>query len=180
MKSNLALIALCLGLFLTVAPFGARAQVVTIPGTHQFSVVNSGSGTTFKANTTGINGTVEYNLLGTGGNDTFILAAGNGSMHFLASGLGSNTFILNSTGFGNSTFSLASGANSSFVIREGNVNGSASTQAFIITGGSMCVLNESSPGPVSNAIWSVALGTNSTVNMGSTFAGNVTSINILT
>jgi len=174
------------GMLLTFAPFGAKAEL-SLPGGRQVNIINSTPGSLFNANATRINGTTSYNIVGVGGNDTFILAAGNYSTSYVATGLFNNTFIINSTGGGNSTFSLSSGANSTFIIQEGNLNGTVnaagglvtSTQEFAISGGIHCVVNESSFGPVDNAIWSINLGTNSTVSLGSAFAGNETSINVV-
>ena len=177
-EKRILLIAALLGAVLASAPLGAIASPAFIPGGNQVSVVNNTPGTLFLANASSINGTVRYNLVGSGRNDSFILVAGNASTTFLATGLFNNNFTIFSGG-GNSTFSLSSGANSTFIIFEGNVNGSSSTQEFAITGGANCFLNETSLGPVGNALYSVNLGTNSTVSLGSVFAGNQTNINIV-
>jgi len=186
-RTALLLATAFMGMMLVLAPIGARATIINSAGGSQFSVINSTPGTVFRANATQINGTTSYNFVGSGGNNTFILAVGNFSTTFLATGLKNNTFIINSTGGGNSTFSLSSGANSTFLIQEGNLNGTldangaliTALQQFAITGGANCRLNESSFGPVSNAIWSVNLGANSTVSLGSVFVGNETIINIV-
>lgn len=175
----LLLVAALFGAMLIAAPFGARAATANAPGGKVVTVVNSSPGTVFSVNASRINGTLQYNFVGTGGNDTFIFIGGNASTTYTGTGLFNNSFILNSTGGGNSTFSLTSGNNSTFRIVEGNVNGSLSTQSFAITGGTRCSLNESSHGPVSNALWSVNLGANSTVSMSSQFVGNETAINIV-
>jgi len=104
------------GMMLTFAPFSARAAL-SLPGGRQVNIINSTPGTLFRANSTRINGTTSYNIVGVGGNDTFILAAGNFSTSYVATGLFNNTFIINSTGGGNSTFSISSGANSTFIIQ---------------------------------------------------------------
>jgi len=177
MKPTLLLVAGLLGLFLIVAPFGATAGTLSIPSGKQVSVVNATPSTVFLANTTSIgNGTVSYNFVGSGGNDTFQLAAGNASNVFVATGLLSNSFNL-TTGGGNSTFSLSSGPYSNFTIALGNFTG---TQTFAISGGINCVLNETTIGPISgNALWSVNLGTNSTVSLASSFTGNQSTINLV-
>jgi len=168
-RTALFLATAFLGTLLVLAPIGARAGIINSSGGSQFSVVNSTPSTVFRANATTINATTAYNFVGSGGNDTFILAVGNFSTTYLASGLKNNTFIINSTGGGNSTFSLSSGANSTFIIQEGNLNGTGiiGFQQFAITGGANCKLNETSLGAVQDAIWSVNLGTNSTVSLGS-------------
>jgi len=178
MKSYLVLIAVLLGTVLAMAPIGANATTLSIPGGKNISVVNNTPGTVFNTNATGINGTVSYNVVGSGGNDTFRFILGNASSTLLLTGLSSNSFNVTSGG-GNSTFSFSTGPNSNFTIVEGNVNGSASLQTFAITGGANCVLNETSAGPVGNAIYSVDLGTNSTVNLSSAFVGNETAINLI-
>jgi len=177
MKSYLVLVAVLLGVLIAVAPLGARAELA-IPGGKNISVVNNTPGTMFVTNATAINGTVAYNIVGSGGNDSFRFTFGNASATVLLTGLNSNSFNITSGG-GNSTFSFSTGPSSNFTIAEGNVNGSASLQTFAITGGANCVLNETSAGPVGNAIYSVDLGTNSTVNLSSAFVGNETAINLI-
>ena len=180
MKPTLLLVAGLLGLMLTFAPIGAAQTLTSLPGGKQVSVINNTPGTMFRANATNINGTVQYNFVGSGGNDTFYLAGGNRTnIVFLATGLGNNTYIINATGGGNSTFSLSSGANSTFRIVVSPFNG---TQTFAISGGVASVLNETSfsLGAINGtALWSVNLGANSTISMGSDFAGNQTAINII-
>jgi len=167
-----------LGTLLMIAPIGASASPAFIPGGRQVSVVNHSPGTQFMANATAINGTIAYNFVGEGGNDTFVFAGGNHtSVTFLATGLGNNTYDINATGGGNSTFSLSSGANSTFRFVVSPFNG---TQTFAITGGVHSSLNETSLVPINGtALWSVNLGANSTVSLGSAFTGNQTIINIV-
>jgi len=177
-RAALLFVSAFLGVLLVLAPLGARASPAFIPGGRQVSVINNASGTLFRANATSINGTISYNFVGQGGNDTFVFAGGNRTnVTFLATGLGNNTYVINATGGGNSTFSLSSGANSTFRFYVTPFNG---TQTFAITGGVACVLNETSLVPINGtALWSVNLGANSTVSLGSAFLGNQTVINIV-
>jgi len=167
-----------LGVLLMLAPIGANASPAFIPGGRQVSVINHTPGTQFMANATAINGTVAYNFVGEGGNDTFVFAGGNGTdVTYLATGLGNNTYVINATGGGNSTFSLSTGANSTFKIVVSPFSG---TQTFAITGGADSTLNETSTVPINGtALWSVNLGANSTVSLGSSFTGNQTIVNIV-
>ena len=185
-----ALLAAVLGAFLalsfTGAPVVAQGSITAIG--HSFAqssaVTNTtfiGNATQFNATTITVNGTVSYNFLGTGGNDTFDLYGGNASGVFAATGVGLNNFSVISgnpgTAANSSIFSLISGDNSSFTIVQNNFNGSAT---FIIVGGANCFLNDSSVGPVNDTIFSVVLGTNSTSDIGAQFSGNQTIVNIVT
>jgi hypothetical protein len=131
-----------------------------------------------------VNGTVSYNFLGTGGNDTFNLFGGNASAIFLATGVLNNTFNIVTgnpgtngiMGVNSTTFSLISGANSTFNILQNNYNSSVT---FSIIAGPNSVINDTSTGPVYNTLMSINLGTNSTVSLGAQFIGNETTINVV-
>jgi len=178
-------LALLLGTFLalsfTAAPAVMGQSSVSAIG-HNFAQSSAVTNTTFIGNASSItNGTVSFNFLGTGGNDTFDIYGGNASGAFAATGVGLNNFSVITgnpgTATNSSIFSLISGDNSTFNIVQNNFNGSAT---FIIVGGADCFLNDSSLGPVANTIFSVVLGTNSTYDLGAQFAGNQTIINIVT
>jgi len=139
----------------------------------------------FYGNATQINnGTVSYNFIGTGGNDTFYLFGGNASAVFLATGVMNNTFNIQTgnpssggiLGANRTVFSLISGANSTFNIVQTNYNGSVT---FSIIAGPNSVVNDTSTGPVYNTLFSINLGSNSTVSLGSQFIGNQTTINVV-
>lgn len=165
------------------APVFAQDEVVAAPIPQNIQAFTSSHPSqVFLANATlvMINGTVSYNFLGTGGNDTFNLFGGNSSAVFVATGLRNNTFNITtgnpSFGLNSTTFSLVSGANSTFNIVQNNFNGSIT---MIIVAGSNSFVNMTSIGPISSTILSIALGTNSTTNLSSQFIGNQTTINIV-
>jgi hypothetical protein len=137
------------------------------------SYISDVPNTTFMGNATQItSGTVSINFVGSGGNDTFNLYGGNASASFVVSGARNNTFhVLTgnpSTGTNSTTFSLTSGDNSTFNIVQNNFNGSV---LISIIGGSNCVVNDTSVGPVNNTTFSINLGSNSTVILNSKFMG---------
>jgi hypothetical protein len=163
------------------------AQPVTAQsGVNTIQTVSSGlPSQVFNGNASLITtGTVSFNFMGTGGNDTFNLTGGNASAVFLATGLLNNTFNIvtgnpgtNGTlGTNSTTFSLISGANSTFNIIQNNFNGSVS---FSIIAGSNSFVNDTSVGPVFNTLFSINLGSNSTASLGSQFTGNETTINVV-
>ena len=145
----------------------------------EVNAVNNAPATTFLANASQVtSGTAQFNFIGVGGNDTFTLYGGNATMVWVATGKGPNTFNINKTGNGNfSIFSMISGANSSFNIVQNNFNG---TDTFAITGGIHSIVNETSYGKqVADTFYSINLGTNSTVILGSDFQGNATTVNVV-
>jgi len=167
-----ALLGAMLALTFTAQPtLAASVQVAT---GHSVAYSSATPGQHFMANGTGIkvNGTLTYNFLGTGGNDTFSLFGGNVSSVFVATGLFNNNFSIitgnPSTGTNASTFSLVSGDFSSFDIVQNNANG---TVTMIIVAGTNSNVNMSSIGPVGNTILSISLGTNSSTSIASQFAG---------
>ena len=144
--------------------------------TNDQSYISNVPNTTFVGNATQItNGTVSFNLLGTGGNDTFNLYGGNASAVFIATGYLNNTFNVITgnpgTATNSSTFSLISGDNSTFNIVQNNFNSSVS---FSIIGGSNCVINDTSLGPVNSTIFLINVGSNSTLILNSKFTGQTT------
>jgi hypothetical protein len=152
----------------------------------QVNAINNANNTLFYANSSTIgyfNGTSSYNFMGSGSNDTFFLAAGNDSTVFVATGgaLNRSNFILNSTGGGNSTFSMIAGPGSNFSIIQGNLwtNIYNATQYFMITSGAHTTVYENSTAPVGNSYYSLNLGTNSSVILGSDFQGNDTIFNVV-
>jgi len=181
-RKGIFAIAALLGLTLMLA-FAGQPVTAQVSNTQSFS---SGKATqTFIANATRISvGTVSYNFLGTGGNDTFNLYGGNASAVFLATGLLNNTFNIvtgnpgtNGTlGVNATTFSLISGANSTFNIVQNNFNG---TVSFSIIAGSNSFVNDTSTGPVFDTLFSINLGSNSTASLASQFVGNQTTINVV-
>jgi len=145
-------------------------------GSDAVNVVNSAPNSLFVCNATLVpSGAPKFNPVGLGGNDTFDLYAGNATMVFVVTGIQNNTFNV-LTGNGNSTFSLMSGANSSFNIVQNNYNG---TLTLTITGGVDNFVNETSAAPVAATYYSINLGFNSTVDLGSLFSGNQTAINVV-
>jgi hypothetical protein len=179
MKPNLVLVALFLGLLLTFAPVGVKSQ-----GTpRQISVINSTPHSRFVVGFNGTvpftNGTASYNLVGTGGSDNFSIFGNEtrSPMNLLATTLKNNTFFL-LTGNSSSSFSFSTGDNSTFRIIDQNYGNG--TQSIVISGGARCNVTESSLAPINGTdIWSISLGTNSSVSMGSAFIGNNTAINIV-
>ena len=139
---------------------------------------NSAPSTLFFGNSSSIpyaNGTSIYNYAGTGGNDTFVIYAGNDTTQATLTGVLNNTFIINGTGSGKgSVFSMMSGANSTYRILENNQN----LSSFIITGGAGSVVNETGA-HVGSALYSINLGTNSSVVLSSDFEGNSTTVNVI-
>ncbi|MGP8057043.1 MAG: hypothetical protein ACLP9K_05545 [Nitrososphaerales archaeon] len=186
-------LATCGGPFPTPSPCtwtGPKFVLTTSGQGKQVNAINNANNTLFYLNSSTIgyfNGTSYYNIMGSGGNDTFFLAAGNDSTVFVATGsaLLNNSFDINSTGGGNSTFSMISGGNvtfpSTFSITQGNLvtNPYNATQYFMITSGAGTILNENSTAPVGNSYYSLNLGTNSSVNLGSDFQGNGTEFNVV-
>jgi len=126
------------------------------------------------------NSTTSFSIIGAGGNDSFNLFGGNATTLMAATGIGNNNFSIltgNPTmGTNSSTFSLLSGANSTFTIVQNNFNG---TVVFQIIGGTNCLVNATSEGPVSSTVFSVVLGANSTADIASQLTGNETAINII-
>lgn len=153
----------------------------------QVNAINNANNTLFYANSSSIgyfNGTSFYNFMGSGSNDTFFLAAGNDSTVYVATGgaLNRSNFIINSTGGGNSTFSMIAGPGSNFTIIQGNrvSNTYNATQWFMITSGANSTVYENSTNiQVGNSYYSLNLGTNSSVNLGSDFQGNDTIFNVV-
>ena len=183
-KRSICTIAIFLGATLLLAfvaqPVTAQSGISTV------QTISSGlPSQVFNGNATMItNGTVSFNFIGTGGNDTFNLEGGNASAVFLATGLLNNTFNIvtgnpgtnGTVGVNSTTFSLISGANSTFNIIQNNFNGSVS---FSIIAGSNSFVNDTSVGPVFNTLFSVNLGSNSTASLGAQFTGNETTINVV-
>ena len=186
----LSLAAIFLGAILVSVPIVAIAQpsfVYNESAPTSVNAVGTTAGTTFAANATMVlNGTASFNFVGTMPGDIYNFTGGNSSSVFVATGVGNNTFNIstgnpqdNNTG----TFSLLGGANTNFTIIQQN-NGTGSV-AFAITGGANSNLNESTTSAFTNndingtTIYSINLGTNSTVNLGSEFESNQTSINVV-
>ena len=184
MKS-LSLAAVFLGALLafsfTVPAVGAQTSTIAL--VNNFAQSSHRPNTLFIANATSIrnNGTVAFNYLGLGGNDTFQLEGGNQSANFVASDLGNSTMNILSgnpiVGLNQTVFSLVSGANSTFNIIQNNFNGSV---VFVIVGGATSVVNATSVGPIGPTVYSINLGFNSTATVSSQFSSNETSINIVT
>lgn len=184
--NHLSLVAAFLGAILVAAPIAAMAGTTFNYTENGFgkavNAVNASPSTSFVGNATMVtNGTAVFNFLGMGGNDTFGLYGGNASSIFVASGNLNNTFNIvtgNPPAFANSssTFSLVSGANSTFNIIQNNFNG---TVTIAIIGGPHSLVNDTSVGPVSATFFSINVGFNSTVSLGSQFTGNETSVNIV-
>jgi hypothetical protein len=179
------LVAFFLGAILVTVPIATSASTFsyTMNGFGKsVNAVNDSPNTRFIGNATFVhNGTAVFNFLGMGGNDTFDLFGGNATDIFVASGAKNNTFNVvtgNPPAFANasSTFSMVSGGNSTFNIIQNNHNGSIT---IVITGGPHCLVNDTSIGPVANTFFSISVGRNSTVSLGSQFAGNETSVNIV-
>jgi hypothetical protein len=171
-KRSIYSIAIFLGatllLSFTAQPIFAQSGI----GNDQ-SYISNIPNTTFVGNATQItNGTVAFNLLGTGGNDTFDVYGGNASAVFIVNGAQNSTFNIVTgnpgNGINSTTFSLISGDNSTFNIIQSNFNGSVSIS---IIGGSNCFVNDTSVGPVNNTIFLINLGSNGTVILNSKFTG---------
>ncbi len=184
-RKSIYLASAFLGALLVAVPVVAMAQPeFSFTGSSSGQVINANNNTPntlFNGNFSGITGltnsTTQVNFAGTGGNDTFVLFAGNDTTLYTATGFLNNTFDLNSSDGPGSTFSMISGANSTFLITEGNVN---NTQAFLITGGANSLVNESSAGSIGGpTLYSVNLGGNSTVQLNSDFEYNGTTINVV-
>lgn len=191
----------------TVAPTGWLTNTSTYVAGPAFAYTGSGNGTVsatnshpnalfFANSSTIICGTPTsnmsmYNFLGTGGNNTYVLYAGNDTTQYVATGTLNNRFNITS-GSGNSTFSLVSGRNTTvyhsiFYIQQQNLWSNTvcphATQSFAVTAGMDTYLNESSYGTilaagVYNTFYNINLGTNSTVLLSSDFQGN-SSINVI-
>lgn len=175
-----ALLSATLLLAFFAQPVIAQSGISTVQ-----SISSSKPSQVFNGNATAIlNGTVSFNFMGTGGNDTFNLTGGNASAVFLATGLLNNTFNVvtgnpgtnGTTGVNSTTFSLISGPNSTFNIIQNNFNSSVS---FSIIAGANSFVNDTSTGPVFNTLFSINLGSNSTASLGSQFVGNETTINVV-
>lgn len=187
-RKRVYLFTALLGAILTSVP------IATIAGGPHFSYTSTGYGKSVNAvnnapnavffgNSSAIyfgNGTSLYNFVGTGGNDTFTILAGNDTTQAVLTGMLNNSFIISSGG-GNSTFSMVSGDNSTFLITQGNLVGNPynGTQVFAITGGANSNVTESSLGPVGTTMYSVNLGFNSSVVLSSDFQGNATVVNVV-
>jgi len=179
-RKSIAVIAAFMGAILVLA-FTAPPVVANAGPTTTKSISSSKSGQLFNETALLItNGSVLYNLIGTGGNDTFNFIGGNASTTFLGTGLLNNNFSILTgnpmTGTNSSTFSLISGANSTFDIIQNNFNGSVS---FSIIAGPNSFVNDTSTGPVANTLFSINLGTNSTTNLNANFTGTETTINVV-
>lgn len=150
-------------------------------------------------NTTGISGIyngTQVNFLGTGSNDTFNIWGGNSSMTGVATGIGDNNtfYIISGGAMANSTFSLVTGANSCFDLADyGN-----GTLSYAITAGANSTVNEGTSttftltcysniafglapifpqttlGGYGDMYFSVNLGTNSSIALGTILEGNST------
>lgn len=183
-KMSTFAIAALLGATLLLAFVGQ--PVVAQSGISTNESISSGlPSQVFNGNATAItNGTLSFNFIGTGGNDTFNLSGGNASAVFLATGLLNNTFNIitgnpgtnGTVGVNSTTFSLISGANSTFNIIQNNFNSSIS---FSIIAGSNSYVNDTSTGPVFDTLFSINLGSNSTASLGAQFVGNATTINVV-
>ena len=161
--------------------FAAQPILAQSGSTTSQSISSSTPSETFLGNATQItSGTVSYNFIGTGGNDTFNLLGGNSSATFVATGLLNNTFNIITgnpgTATNSSTFSVISGANSTVSIIQNNFNGSVS---FSIIAGPSSFVNDTSFGPVSDTLFLINLGANSTASLGSQFTGNETTVNVV-
>jgi len=183
--------AVLLGAMLVLAPTGVRAQQFVTKGSHA-NIVNDLNNTAFTINATAIFGaniTTSYNIVGTGGNDNFTFIGGNSSTDFLATGTSVNRFNITTgngtgtwtpTGIVGGVFSLSSGDNSSFFITQKDISNFSGTFTFVLSGGKNCNLTEVSPSAIGgNVIYSVDFGTNSTVNLESSFNGTITSFNLI-
>jgi len=175
-----ALLGAILMLGFVAQPIAAQSGIVASQ-----SISSGVPSQVFSGNATQItNGTVSFNFMGTGGNDTFNLYGGNASAVFEATGMLDNTFNIitgnpgtNGTmGVNSTVFSLVSGANSTFNIVQNNFNSSVS---FSIIAGPNSYVNDTSMGPVFNTFFSINLGSNSTASLGSSFVGNETTINVV-
>jgi len=171
-----AVLGAILALSFTVSP----ALVVAAPATN-ISWSSSATSQPFVANATAIvNGTVSYNYVGTGTNDTFTFLGGGAAGIFVGTGMGNNYFSVltgnPATATNSSTFSMMSGANSTFNIVQNNTSGAV---AFNIIGGPDSFVNDSSTGPVGSTLFSIILGANSSTNLVAQFSGNQTTINIV-
>ncbi len=115
-----------------------------------------------------------WNVIGTGGNDTFTLTGGNSSDVWVVTGSGNDSFNV-ASGSGNSTFSLATGSYSNFTI---SVNGNG-TLRFDLTAGHNSLVNATTSGDngLGDENWNILLGSNSTVLLPA-LAGN-DSINVV-
>jgi hypothetical protein len=184
-RKSIYLVALLLGATLTVVPMAAMAHpsfVYTESGFGKsVNAVNNAPNTLFVGNATLVtNGTTLFNYVGVGGNDTFNLYGGNTTSVFVATGALNNTFNVitgnpvKSTN--SSTFSLMTGDNSTFNITQNNLNGSVT---FAITGGMLSNLTETGAGNIAATTYSINLGFNSTVVLGSDFQGNATTVNVV-
>jgi len=198
MKYNLVLAAVLVGLLLclpALTPMGVKAQTST-PRQFNVIVTTGHSNVTIGPNGTlpfvFANGTVTYNLIGSGGNDSFrfsfanLTLAPSAAFRILASGVAGNNFTLY-TGNVSASFSFSSGDHSNFTIYMGNYGNA--TQTFAISGGANSHLGMNSTGflasggfaPINGTVvLSVSLGANSSINIGSAFVGNNTIINLLT
>jgi len=195
-RKSIYVVATFLGIALTLVP-------MTMAFTPQFTLtmsnygksvnaVNNAPNTTFTINATLVaNGTTIVNLVGAGGNDTFNIYGSNitslltpplNTIDAVATGVMNNTFHIISgspSGGNSSSFSLMSGPHSFYNITENNING---TTTFAITGGagSKLVENSSADEIIGNTVYSVNLGFNSTVILGTDFQGaNDTTFNVI-
>lgn len=193
-RKSIYFAAALLAATLTIVPIAAMAHPSFIYTEAQWgksvNAVNNAPNTVFVGNATlATNGTVLFNYVGTGGNDSFYLYGGNASGNFVATGRYNNTFSIitgNPTdGYMSNatTFSLMTGANSTFYIIQSNLNGSVT---FAITGGSLSNVTETdvgilagTPVTLASTTYSINLGFNSTVTLGSIFGGNATTVNVV-
>jgi len=193
MRYNIVLAAVLVGLLLclpALTPFGVRAAASS---PRQFNVIVTAGHSNVTIGPNGTlpfifsNATVTYNLIATGGNDSFRFSFANltglgpsAAFRILASGVAGNNFTLY-TGNRTGSFSFSSGDHSNFTIYMGNYGNA--TQSLAISGGANCHvgMNSTSFAPINGTvILSVSLGANSSVNIGSAFSGNNTIINLLT
>jgi len=198
MKYNLVLAAVVVGMLLclpAITPIGVRAQVST---PRQFNVIVTSGHSNITIGPNGTlpfvfsNSTVVYNLIGSGGNDSFrfsfanLTLAPSAAFRVLASGVAGNNFTLY-TGNVSASFSFSSGDHSNFTIYMGNYGNA--TQSLAISGGANSFVGMNSTGflpsggfaPINGTvILSVSLGANSSISIGSAFVGNDTIINLLT
>lgn len=159
-----ALLGMILMLSLTVQPILAQT------GTFE-SYTSDASNTIFVGNATQItSGEASFTFIGTGGNDTYNLSGGNVSTRFVATGFQDDTFniVTGNPINDSSTFSLIGGDNSTFNILQNNFNGSVTIS---IMGGSNCIINDTSTGPVNNTIFSIYVGSNTTMILKANFTG---------
>ncbi len=227
-KKRIVFFAAILGSLLCAVPIAVAAghsfTYTETGGGKSVNAVNNAPNTLFigdSSNDSATNPPMQYNYVGTGGNDTFGLFAGQNNCTFVATGsiLLNNTFYVLS-GNGTSTFSLISGSYSKFFIGQ-NDNGTG-LLTFAITGGNNSLVSETNnmtafvngvtgvnstlapylfglfgvnyEGPtylpynapymlnatrVGQTTYSINLGTNGTVDLGSVFSGNDTTVNVV-